>query len=856
MIYIPEGIKYIGDFQNRKVFLDLDYILKYKGSRTFRAELDKTLGKFLILISVALTIVSFLISFLSGQLTIQKYLSPKDLITFLPYISIITLIYGLFLNRNREEFDEDVQFKFDFNNLPQEIRLEKYISFPLLEEIGKSYFKNPETFLLNILDSISRNSRNRYLVEQRLGISYHKFLESSFKHLSLKKVSFDDSFAIFFFNSLNASYRIDSELIDSTTSFFTFLRVFLREVMLDLGITDSEVESLEIWQKNESKKVKYFNLWKKLSQIKPTGSINRSYTSKATPVLNSLSEDLTAVAAKKQFITSIGREGEIAQVFQILQKGNGSNVMLLGEPGVGKTRFIKYIATRMVVEDVPESLQDLRLVSIDLGKILTKSSQIESFKTNLQKIFEEIKMSGNIVLVMEDFAQILNIRDDSKMEVVNLIIGNINEFNLKVIATSTQDDYNKLIRPIKTLASLFDVVQLKEPSSNIALQILIDEVPNLEKKYGLSIQINALKRVVEFSPRFNYERVLPDKGIDLLEECCINARNSGLKHVDISIVDEVLKSKTGINVGNISSEEAEMLKNLEERLHERVVGQDEAIKSIAMAIRRSRSGLGNPNKPVASFLFFGPTGVGKTELAKTLADVYYGSEKLMIRVDMSEYQEESNLSRLIGYTDNRGNFIGGYLTEAVRTRPYSLILLDEVEKANKKVLDLFLQVLDDGFLTDGMGRKIDFTNTMIIMTSNVASREIADLIIKGYKYNEVFKIVSEKLRLEFRVEFLNRFDKVIMFKPLTIFEIKEIVRIVLEKIKSGLLNRGIMIEWNDKTLSELAEVSYNQVYGAREIRRVVQERIEDQLASLIIEGKIKSGIDIKFDGLNISNLTN
>src|SRR5690606_9614263 len=180
MIYIPEGIKYIGDFQNRKVFLDLDYILKYKGSRTFRAELDKTLGKFLILISVALTIVSFLISFLSGQLTIQKYLSPKDLITFLPYISIITLIYGLFLNRNREEFDEDVQFKFDFNNLPQEIRLEKYISFPLLEEIGKSYFKKPETFLLNILDSISRNSRNRYLVEQRLGISYHKFLESSF----------------------------------------------------------------------------------------------------------------------------------------------------------------------------------------------------------------------------------------------------------------------------------------------------------------------------------------------------------------------------------------------------------------------------------------------------------------------------------------------------------------------------------------------------------------------------------------------------------------------------------------------------------------------------------------------------
>ncbi len=505
----------------------------------------------------------------------------------------------------------------------------------------------------------------------------------------------------------------------------------------------------------------------------------------------------------------------------------------------------------MTVEDVPKALRDFRLVVVDLNKILTKTASIDSFKSNLQNMFEEVRISGNIILVLEEFSQILNIRDDARLEVANLIINAIDALKLQIIATSNYGNYTKYIQSNKSLAALFEVVKLNEPSSNVALQILIDEVPRLENKYALNIQVSALKRIVEFSSKFDFERVMPDKGIDLLEEACVRAKAEALKFVDINLVDTLLSDKIGVNVGSISKGDSEVLLNI---MHKRIVGQDDAINAIVSAVKRSRSGLTNSKRPIASFMFFGPTGVGKTEVAKALADVYYGNEKLMVRIDMSEYQEEQNLNRLIGYSDDDGNFIGGYLTEAVRSRPYCLVLLDEVEKANKKVLDLFLQVLDEGSLTDGAGRKTDFTNTIIIMTSNVGSKKITDLILQGNKYNDVEKEALSDLREFFRIEFLNRFDKLIMFKPLTKIEIQEIVRLTLEKINENLLTRGISISWNDKTLTDLAEMGYNPVYGARELRRVVQEQIEDKLADLIISGTLKSGSEAVLDGLNVNQV--
>jgi ATP-dependent Clp protease ATP-binding subunit ClpC len=856
------GKEKLGNYYQSTVDVDFNYLLRFKGSRKSMVTLDSAMGSFFLGIGLAIILISILILFLGGRLNLNILLNPKSFIEFLPYLSIPAFVFAFYLRRDREVFDTDLQpsklFKIlseSKNGNPRVIKYEKFLLNSVLCTLDYNFFKRSSGFLLGFTFDIFNSPKISKVIERRLGVNMTTINQILPKHINQNNVLFENCYRELFLNSLIQAHELESDVIDEFVLFFTLSKYYFQQLFRELNINDIEIESVKLWYKNEIKKKNYYQKWEILSKIKPTGSINKAFTTKATPILNQNGDDLTAKAATGAFNLSIGRENEMLQMFQSLERdSSGSAILLIGDPGVGKSRFIKYLATRMVVEDVPSKLQDSRLVSIDLGKTLTKAGTVDQFKQLLQQMFEETKSSGNLILVLEDFAQILTMRDDSKLEVVNLILNNINQSKLKLIATCHTDDYAKYIRPIKSLAALFDVLKFNEPPANLSLQVLIDEIPVLEKKYKLNIQVSSVKRITEFAPRFNYERVMPDKGLDLLEESCIRAKNKGLKHVDASVVDEILKDKVGIDVGTISESESKKLQNLENYLHERVVGQDEAIKSISLAIRRARSGLSVGNKPVASFLFFGPTGVGKTELAKTLAEAYYGDEKLLVRIDMSEYQEESNLNRLIGYTDDKGNFIGGYLTESVRSRPYSLILLDEVEKANKKVLDLFLQVLDEGFLTDGMGRKINFSNTIIIMTSNAASKEIADLIMRGEKYEEVYKYASQKLREQFRIEFLNRFDKVIMFRPLNLIEIQSIVKIVLEKIRENLSYKGMLISWNNLTLQKLAELGYNPVYGARELKRIVQENVEDKLASLIIDGRLKSGGDVVFDGLEIDRV--
>lgn len=854
MVQVIGGKKFMGSFFSAKVFVDLDYLLKHKGSKRSRKESEILLGKILKIAGILMIVIPVIIAFLTGTFFVSNFINPISLVFYLPFFSIIPLLFGQYLSRDRDLFDDDFNLYFDFTKIrssSRDIYVDRYMNESLLEIIDEVYFKDPDLFFFNFIDRMLATQDSIYLLEHRLGLNSSVLRQNISKLMASTPMQFDQIYSELFYNWLITAYEIEADKIEEKVVILVLLKKYLRNIILDLGVTDLDLKSLEMWIKDENKKYKYYLKWKKLSKIKPTGSINRAYTSRSTDTLDSFGSDLTANAAKGDFTISIGRESEIVEIFQTFQKTAGSQaVFLVGDPGVGKSRFIKYIATRMVVEDVPSSIQDFRLVSIDFGRMLTNLASVDSFKFNLQRIFEEIKLSGNVILVIEEFAQVLTVREDSKLEIINLIANNIDNLRLKVIATTNQDDFNRYVKPLKNLTSIFQVIKIIEPSSANSLQILIDEVPRLEDKYRLSIQISSLKRIVEFAPRFDYERAMPDKGIDLLEECCIRAISESLRFVDNAMVEKVLKDKTGVKLGSVSQEEGELLENLESKLHERVVGQDEAIKSIALAIRRSRSGLSNPNKPVASFLFFGPTGVGKTELAKTLADVYYGSEKLMIRIDMSEYQEEKNLDRLIGYVDSKGNFVGGYLTEMVRSKPFSLVLLDEIEKANKKVLDLFLQVLDDGYLTDGYGRKINFTNTIIIMTSNIGSKQIFDLAQKGEKYSDMFKEVSEILRTELRVEFLNRFDKLIMFRNLTLAQIKEIVEIMLKKIKEDLLNKGMLIEWDNSTVEELANKSYSKTYGAREIRRVIQEEIEDRLAVMIIKGKLRTGGEVKFVGLD------
>ncbi|MEP7103848.1 MAG: ATP-dependent Clp protease ATP-binding subunit [Candidatus Dojkabacteria bacterium] len=859
---ILRGTQKIGTVNGVDVRIDLSHLFKDRGGLKNKITIEKSFGNALVVLAILIILSSLFITIFFTGFDLQGYLFPSSFEYLLAYMAMPVGLYGLFLKRNREEFlDSD-----RITNLPKELDratkgkrngliINEFLTVELLTVLDNLYFESEKDFLKIFISYVLNHSNLRELIEKRLGVNSSNIIQKSMSYLQTIDCTFTSNYIGLLVASTQEAIFLGGDKIDVVTMFFVLCRGVLKSALLSFGVNELDINSLEVWQKNELRKENYYKRWKIISKLKPTGPINRSYTSRATPTLDIYSEDLTARSAKGEFTTSIGREIEISNFLRILQKGSGAACLLLGEPGVGKTTLVKYLATKMSVEDVPASLQDSRLITIDLNKVLTKAGSIDSFKAIIQKCLEEVKNSGNIILVLEEIGQVMSIREEGRMEVVNLLVNAIDALKLRLIATSNLTIYNKYIKPIKSLASLFEVVEIKEPSSYLSQQILVDELDKLENKYGIKVQVSAIKKIVEFAPRFEAERSMPDKGIDLLEEAILLAKSQGLNYLNNQIAEQLISSKVGINIGTVDQGESERLMKLEDTMHEGVVGQDDAIKSIAMAIRRARSGLsGFKQKPVASFLFYGPTGVGKTESAKTLADVYYGSSNLMIRIDMSEYQEESNLNRLIGYTDNGGNFVGGYLTDAVKLKPYSLILLDEIEKANKKVLDLFLQVLDEGSITDGMSRKVDFTNTIIIMTSNAASEQIAELIERGEKYNEVLKETAPILRKEFRIEFLNRFDKLIMFKSLNQEEIKEVVEINLKALDRNLETKGMSVFWDEKTLEELSALAYNPIYGARELKRVVQDNIEDILANLIIQGRLKSGNDVYFSGLEVKEI--
>ncbi len=855
---IYKGKTQIGTLSNLNLVIDFDDLFRFHGEHESKDAIEKNAAKFVLFLGLFILIIPYLLIILNGSFEVKEVFSPTKTLFLIPYFSIFFILYSLFLNRNKNQFGENwedlelthVKKKIKADGKLHNVEIDNYLSDSVFNLIDKIYFKYDSQFLLALSDNILQNPEISKIVLSRLGAEQSIIRQRIIEYFKTKDTSFDTNFKDLFLRVFNEALTLEANKIDEVVLLTTLARFYWNQPLKDLDIGELEIQGLRMWIKNERTKSQYFTIWQRLSKLKPKGAINRAYTSKATPTLDTFGSDFTTQAATNNFEVMIGRESETTDLFRILERKNGAACLLIGEPGVGKTHFLRSIATKMVVEDVPDSLKDYRMVVIDLNKVFTKSSSIDNFKMNLQKILEEIVSSGNIVLVLEDFSQVLTIRTEGRLEVINLIVNMISQSNIKVIATTTNEYYNQGVKPLKNLASLFSTVFLNEPASNLSLQILLDEVKPLESKYQIPIRFKAIKRIVEFAPKFEYERSMPDKGIALLEESFITAKNLGLKFVDENTVDELLKKKTGVNVGSISDEESKLLQSLEQEMHKRVIGQDQAIRSVASALRRSRSGLASGRRPVASFLFYGPTGVGKTEVAKTLAGLYYGDEKLMIRLDMSEFHEDKNLNRLIGYSDSNGNYLGGLLTEAVKSRPFSLILLDELEKANPKVLDLFLQILDDGRITDGAGRVIDFSNTIIIATSNAASKEIAELTAKNIKYEDIQTQTLPELRKIYRIEFLNRFDKIVMFKPLNKSEVEQICEIMLNDIDKRLNDKGMDLKWNQETLNELTKLGYNIVYGARELRRIVQDTIEDKLADLIISRELVSGKGVEFDGLD------
>jgi len=635
--------------------------------------------------------------------------------------------------------------------------------------------------------------------------------------------------------------------------------------------------------------------------------------------LEEFGRNLTKLAAEGKLDPVIGREKEIERTVQVLGRRTKNNPVLIGEPGVGKTAIAEGLAQRIFNQDVPDILQDKQVISLDMGSIVAGTRFRGDFEERIKKIIQEIRSAGNIIVVIDEIHTLVGAGGmEGGMDAANILKPALARGELQCIGATTLDEYRKHIERDAALERRFQPIKIGEPSIAETVEILQGLRGAYEQHHNLTISDDALVAAAELSDRYISDRFLPDKAIDLIDEAGsrVRLRNSMIsenrdlkrqivaaakqkneavklqdfdkaaelrdKELDLEaqlqeaqagvavnrpVVNEediaqIVSSWTGVPVNKLTESESEVLLHLEDTLHQRLIGQEQAVTAVAKAIRRARVGLKNPNRPIASFIFSGPTGVGKTELAKSLASYFFGSEESMIRLDMSEYMERHTVSKLIGSPPGFvGYDEGGQLTEAVRRKPYSVILFDEIEKAHPDIFNMLLQMLDDGHLTDAKGRKVDFKNTLIILTSNIGSRVIEkgggglgfDLENEAEaNYNRIKMLVNEELKNYFRPEFLNRLDEIIVFTQLQKDEIKEIAEILLKEVTKRLAEKEISLQISEGFKNLVVQEGYNPSYGARPLRRAIMNLLEDSLAEAMLSGQITQGdtalVDVDDDG--------
>lgn len=635
-----------------------------------------------------------------------------------------------------------------------------------------------------------------------------------------------------------------------------------------------------------------------------------------TPTLDELARDLTEMVRKDQIDPVVGRDNEIKRVVQILSRRTKNNPVLLGEPGVGKTAVAEGFSQKIVNGEVPDNLKNKRVMMLDMGSLVAGTKYRGEFEDRLKKIIEEIREDGNVILFIDEMHTLIGAGGaEGAIDASNILKPALARGEVQVIGATTLNEYQKYVEADAALERRFASVTINEPTPEVALTILKGLRPKYEKHHQLQITDEALESAVKLSKRYIASRFLPDKAIDLMDEAAARVRINNAQKVDkVSAIKkklselsqekteallkedfekaaeirneelkiqeklekqiqrdkdeedsnnyrvkvtaediaEVVSEWTGVPVTQINCSEGDRLIRLEKILHNRVIGQDEAVKAVSKAIRRARSGLKDPTRPIGSFMFLGPTGVGKTELAKALAEAMFGSEDSMIRIDMSEYMEKYTTSRLIGSPPGYvGYDEGGQLTEKVRNNPYSVVLLDEVEKAHNDVFNILLQVLDDGFLTDSKGRKVDFRNTIIIMTSNLGATALRDEKSVGFgakdvsdDYEAMAAKVRETLKKTFRPEFLNRLDETVVFHSLNKEEIHQIVKLMAKNIIDRIKEQNINLKITPAAIDIVAEAGFDAEYGARPIRRVLQDKIEDLLSEELLAGNIETGATV------------
>ncbi len=631
---------------------------------------------------------------------------------------------------------------------------------------------------------------------------------------------------------------------------------------------------------------------------------------KETPFLNEFSRDLSEMAERRVFDPLIGRESELERVVQVLSRRRKNNPVLLGEPGVGKTAIIEGLATRIIDGEVPPSLLNKRILALDLSLVVAGTKYRGQFEERLKGIITELTTSEDVIIFIDEIHSLIGAGSaEGSLDAANILKPTLSRGEVQCVGATTPRDYHKYIEKDRALVRRFQPIQIRPPSEDETCAILIGVKERYERFHGVQFSDEAIRAAVYQSHRYITDRFLPDKAIDVLdeagarvklgkttsyaeikkierelrravegmksalarkdfdeavafhdEEVTLRRRHEDLKQryetecnkildVQRADVEEVIARWTGIPIQSVAEEEADKLINMEEFLHKRIVGQDESISALARAIRRSRAGLKNPNRPIGSFVFLGPTGVGKTEVARTLAEFLFDTERSLVRFDMSEYMEKHAIAKMIGSPPGYvGHEEGGQLTEKIKRKPYSVILLDEIEKAHPDVLNILLQVLEDGVVTDAYGQAVDFKNTIVIMTSNIGSQHVArvggKLGFKSDNANQEFKdrrdLVLSELKRTLSPEFINRIDEVIVFDALGEDQLRAIVRIMIDRLNEGLEDRKISLDLTDEVCAWLVETTCaDRAYGARPLRRAIQRHIEDSLSEALITNKLE-----------------